>query len=102
MNGSFDEHVLQEISGSCVETKPRGIEATCIVSGNRGQLSLVPRLFVGETAWQLTPVQTVDFRYPGVGSTCVINVYHTCPVVPRALGTMVLFELLVLTYVQLL
>ena len=37
MNGSFDERVLQEISGACVETKPRGIEATCIISGNRGR-----------------------------------------------------------------
>ena len=34
-NGSFNEHVLQEISGACVHTKPRGIEATCIVSGDR-------------------------------------------------------------------
>ena len=37
MNGTFDERVLQEISGTCVETKPRGTEATCIVSGNRGR-----------------------------------------------------------------
>ena len=37
MNGSFNERVLQEISGACVETKPRGIEVTCIVSGNRGR-----------------------------------------------------------------
>ena len=28
MNGSFDEPVLQEISGACVETNPRSIEAT--------------------------------------------------------------------------
>ena len=34
MNGSFDGRVLQEISGDCVETKPRGTEATFIVSGN--------------------------------------------------------------------
>ena len=34
-NGSFVEHVLQEISGACVDTEPRGIEATCIVSGDR-------------------------------------------------------------------
>ena len=37
MNGSFDERVLQEISGACVKTKPRGIEVTCIVGGNRGR-----------------------------------------------------------------
>ena len=37
MNGSFDECVLQEISGACVETKPRGSAATCIISGSRGQ-----------------------------------------------------------------
>ena len=37
MNGSFDECVLQEVSGACVHTKPRGIEATCIISGNRGR-----------------------------------------------------------------
>ena len=37
MNGSFDGCVLQEISGNCVETKPRGIEAAFIISGNRGQ-----------------------------------------------------------------
>ena len=36
MNGSFDERVQQEISGACVETKLRGIDATCIVSGNKG------------------------------------------------------------------
>ena len=34
-NDSFVEHVLQEISGACVDTEPRGIEATCIVSGDR-------------------------------------------------------------------
>ena len=34
MNGSFDGRVLQEISGDCVETKPRGTKATFIVSGN--------------------------------------------------------------------
>ena len=31
-NGSFAEHVPWEISGTCVDTKPRGTEATCIVS----------------------------------------------------------------------
>ena len=36
-NGSFDERVLQEISGTCVHTKSRGIEATCIVGGDRGR-----------------------------------------------------------------
>ena len=36
-NGSFDERVLQEISGACVHTKPRDIEATCIISGDRGR-----------------------------------------------------------------
>ena len=36
INGSFNEHVLQEISGACVETKPRGMETTCIISGNGG------------------------------------------------------------------
>ena len=35
MNGSFDEGVLQEISGARVETMPRGIKATYIVSGKR-------------------------------------------------------------------
>ena len=33
-NGSFTERVLW-ISGACVETRPRGNEATCIVSGDR-------------------------------------------------------------------
>ena len=33
-NGSFTEHVLW-ISGACVETRPSGNEATCIVSGDR-------------------------------------------------------------------
>ena len=28
MNGSFNEPVLHEISGACVETNPRSIEAT--------------------------------------------------------------------------
>ena len=37
MNGSFDERVLQKISGACVKTKPRGIAATCIISASRGQ-----------------------------------------------------------------
>ena len=36
-NVSFDERVLQEISCACVDTKPRGIEATCIVSCDRGR-----------------------------------------------------------------
>ena len=34
-NGSFAEHVTREISGICVDTKPRGIKATRIVSGDR-------------------------------------------------------------------
>ena len=33
---SFTERVLHEISGACVDTKPRGNKATCIVSGDRG------------------------------------------------------------------
>ena len=36
-NSSFTELVLWKISNTCVETKPRGIEATCIVSGDRGR-----------------------------------------------------------------
>ena len=35
-NDNFDECVLQEISGACVDTKLRCIEATCIVSGDKG------------------------------------------------------------------
>ena len=35
-NDSFAECVLGEISGACVDTKPCGIEATCIVSSDRG------------------------------------------------------------------
>ena len=34
---SFAEHVLQENSGICVNTKPMDIEATCIISGDRGR-----------------------------------------------------------------
>ena len=34
---SSDEHVLQKISGACVHTKPSGIEAICIISGDRGR-----------------------------------------------------------------
>ena len=36
-NSSFAERVLREINGTCVNTKRRGIEATCIVSGDREQ-----------------------------------------------------------------
>ena len=39
MNGRFDGCVLQEISGDCVETKPRGTKATFIISGNGGKTS---------------------------------------------------------------
>ena len=35
-NGSFNECVLQEISSACVHTKPSGIQATGVVSGDRG------------------------------------------------------------------
>ena len=35
-NDSFAVRVLWEISGSCVDTKPRGTEATCIVSAKGG------------------------------------------------------------------
>ena len=35
-NGSFAERVLREISGTCVDTKLTGIEATCIIIGDRG------------------------------------------------------------------
>ena len=31
-NGSLTEHVLQEITSACVDTKLSGIEATCIAS----------------------------------------------------------------------
>ena len=36
-NSSFAEHVLWETSGTCVDTKPRGIKATCFFSSDRGQ-----------------------------------------------------------------
>ena len=36
-NSSFTEHVLQGIRGVGVDSKPTGIEATSIVSGDRGQ-----------------------------------------------------------------
>ena len=36
-------------------------------------ISFVPRPFIGETAWQLTQIQTVDFRFPGVSSTNQIS-----------------------------
>ena len=44
-SGSFPERLLQEISGAYVHTKPRSIEATCIVSGERGRphISLNPQ-----------------------------------------------------------
>ena len=35
--GSFDDCVIQEISSYCVHTKPRDIEAICIVSGGSGR-----------------------------------------------------------------
>ena len=35
-NSSFAECVLREISSGCVDTKLRGIEATCKVSDDRG------------------------------------------------------------------
>ena len=31
----------KEISGTCVDTKPRGIEATCIVSGDRRRSCII-------------------------------------------------------------
>ena len=34
---SFAEHVLWKMSSACVNTKPTGIEATCIVSGDKGR-----------------------------------------------------------------
>ena len=40
-NGSFVERVLWEISSTCVDTKPRGIEATCIVSGDRRRSCII-------------------------------------------------------------
>ena len=40
----FTECVLQVISGACVVTKSGGVEATCIISGDRGgaHLKLIP------------------------------------------------------------
>ena len=35
-NSSFNYCLLREISGGCVDTKPRGIKATCIISSDRG------------------------------------------------------------------
>ena len=39
-NGSFAERVIQETSDTCVDTKPKGIEATWIVSDDREQSSI--------------------------------------------------------------
>ena len=33
---SFAECLLRKISSTCVDTKPRGIVATCIITGDRG------------------------------------------------------------------
>ena len=41
-NSSFDERLLQEINGTCVHAKPRGIEAICIVSSDRDDKVRVP------------------------------------------------------------
>jgi len=38
-NGSFDKHVLQEISGTCVHPKPRGIKATVVTGDNPTKLT---------------------------------------------------------------
>ena len=40
MNGSFNERVLQEISGACIETKPRGIKATCVGRDDSAQVQV--------------------------------------------------------------
>ena len=36
-DSSFTEHVIQELSSTCADTKPTGIKATCIVSSDRAQ-----------------------------------------------------------------
>ena len=35
-NGSFNEYVLWEISGTCINNKLRGIKTNCIISGDKG------------------------------------------------------------------
>ena len=40
---SLDVYVLREISGVCIDTKPRGTEATYIVCGNGGLLHVSSR-----------------------------------------------------------
>ena len=44
LDDPFAERVLREISSACVNTKPRGTEATCIVCGNWGQLRVRSRV----------------------------------------------------------
>ena len=43
--GSFAKHVQWEVSGTCVDTKPRSIEATCIVSGDRDDPACISLCF---------------------------------------------------------
>ena len=47
MDSSFAECVLWEISGACcVDTKPRSIKATCIISGDRELTASIENLAV--------------------------------------------------------
>lgn len=36
-NSSFTGCVLREISSACLDTKPKGVEESCIISGDRGR-----------------------------------------------------------------
>ena len=64
MNGIIDERVLQEISRACVKTKPRGIEATCIISGNRGQPRISSRFRCKQQKpWRWPANKAIVFLY---------------------------------------
>ena len=58
-------YVLQEISCSCVHTMPRGIKATCIISGNRGGPHIINLTFqcVQQKPWRWPENKAIIILY---------------------------------------
>ena len=62
-NISFTRHVLQEISSACVDIKSKGIEESCIISGDRGR----PHVYVFTNTLTMELNQKLTKTCPDLG-----------------------------------
>ena len=65
-NSSFTGRVLQEISSGCVDTKPKGIEESCIISGD----GMTTRVFTNILTMELNQKLTKTCLRRCLGDHC--------------------------------